>query len=181
MKKELNFSFIIIAVTILFAERSVLSQQVVSSIKTGSKVPEFSLPDQNDKTFDIKTVLGKKNLVIYFYVKDETPGCTTEACTFRDQYEVFKKAEAMIIGISSQSAESHKQFAEKYKLPFTLLSDENNKVHRLFGVNTGEDGSKPGRITFVVDKTGKVVYSFDSMTQPVQHVNEALNILKKLK
>ena len=83
------------------------------------------------------TVLGKKNLVIYFYPKDDSPGCTKEACYFRDQFEVFNEADAMIIGISGQSVESHKKFAEKYQLSFTLLSDEGNKIRKLFGVPTG--------------------------------------------
>lgn len=181
MKEAVISYFFAFVITLAMAERPALSQQSVSVIKTGSKVPEFTLKDQDGKTFDLKNVLGKKNIVIYFYVKDDSPRCTTEACTFRDQYEVFKQAQALIIGISGQSEESHKKFAEKNKLPFTLLSDPDNKVRKMFGVQTGEDGSLPGRVTFVVDKTGKIVYVFDSLTQPVEHVTEALNILKKLK
>ena len=96
-------------------------------IEKGSKVPSFTLKDQDGKLFDIQSVLGKKNLVIYFYPKDDSPGCTKEACYFRDQFEVFNQADAMIIGISGQSVESHKKFAEKYHLSFTLLSDEGNQ------------------------------------------------------
>jgi thioredoxin-dependent peroxiredoxin len=180
--KTRGFSYFFIwASTFLFSPGSLLQQQSVNALKIGSKVPEFSLYDQNSQTFDLKNVLGKKNLVIYFYVKDETPGCTTESCTFRDQYEVFQEAQAMIIGISAQSVESHKLFADKYKLPFTLLSDPENNVRKMFGVNAGEAGSFPGRVTFVIDKAGNVVYVFDSLTQPVKHVEEALKVLKKLK
>lgn len=144
-------------------------------IKEGSKAPEFKLADQNGKEFDIKDVLGKKKLVIYFYPKDDTPGCTKEACSFRDQYEAFNQADAMVIGISAQSVDSHKKFAEKYKLPFTLLSDSDNKVRKMFGVS---GGLLPGRVTFVVDLTGTVVFVFDSQTQATKHVDEALRILK---
>jgi thioredoxin-dependent peroxiredoxin len=146
-------------------------------LKTGAKVPEFRLPDQNGNMFDISSVLGKKKLVIYFYPKDETAGCTKEACTFRDDYSQFTDADAIIIGISGQSVESHKEFADNHKLPFTLLSDKDNTVRKLFGVKTSPI---PGRVTFVVDKTGHVVYNFDSLTQPEKHVAEAMRILKTL-
>ena len=131
--------------------------------------------------FDINSVLGKKNLVIYFYPKDETPGCTKEACSFRDQFEVFKEADALIIGISGQSVESHKDFAEKHRLSFTLLSDEGDKIRKQFGVPTNLLGLLPGRVTYIADKTGKVIYVFNSQTQAARHVDEALRILKELK
>ncbi len=150
-------------------------------VEKGSKVPSFTLKDQEGNLFDLKNVIGKKNLVIYFYPKDDSPGCTKEACYFRDQFEVFNQADAMIIGISGQSVESHKKFAEKYHLSFTLLSDEGNKVRKLFGVPTDLFGTLPGRVTYVVDKTGTVVYVFDSQSQATKHVDEALRILKEMK
>ncbi len=150
-------------------------------VEKGSKVPSFTLKDQNGKLFDIQSVLGKKNLVIYFYPKDDSPGCTKEACYFRDQFEVFTQADALIIGISGQSVESHKKFAEKYHLSFTLLSDEGNKIRKLFGVPTDLFGTLPGRVTYVADKTGTVVYVFDSQSQATKHVDEALRILKEMK
>jgi peroxiredoxin Q/BCP len=150
-------------------------------IETGSKLPSFTLPDQNGNMFDINTVIGKKNLVIYFYPKDDSPGCTKEACYFRDQFEVFNQENAVVIGISGQSAESHKRFAEKYNLSFTLLSDAGNKIRKLFGVPANFLGALPGRVTYVVDKTGTVVYVFNSQTQATKHVDEALRILKGLK
>ena len=146
-------------------------------LKVGSKVPEFKLPDQDGKMFDINSVIGKKKLVIYFYPKDESPGCTKEACKFRDDYSVFNEADAMIIGISGQSVQSHKEFVDKYKLPFTLLSDKDNTVRKMFGVKTSPI---PGRVTFVVDKTGHVVYNFDSQIEPEKHVEEAMRILKTM-
>lgn len=150
-------------------------------IEAGSQIPVFSLPDQNGKEFSITSVLGKKNLVIYFYPKDDTPGCTKEACSFRDQYEVFAEADAVIIGISGQSVESHKQFAEKHHLNFTILSDEGDRVRKQFGVPVNFLGLLPGRVTYIVDKSGKVVYVFNSQTQATKHVDEALRILKGLK
>ena len=151
----------------------------MKKIEIGSKIPEFSLPDQNGNVININDYIGKKNLVIYFYPKDDTPGCTKEACYFRDQYEIFNQADAMIIGISSQSVESHKKFAEKYHLSFTLLSDENSVVRKMFGAISL--GLIPGRVTYVVDKKGIVKYIFDSQTEPTKHVDEALRILKDMK
>ncbi len=147
-------------------------------LTVGSEVPEFSLPDQNGKTFDLKDVLGKENLVIFFYVKDETPGCTTEACSFRDKFSKFTDAGAAVIGISAQSVESHKEFANKYNLPYELLSDSQNQVREMFGVK--DNGPIPGRVTYVINKQGKVVYVFNSLTKPAEHVTEALKILHQL-
>lgn len=153
----------------------------MNEIKVGSTIPAFTLPDQNGNLFDINSVLGKKNMVIYFYPKDDSPGCTAQACAFRDQFEVFSDADAVIIGISSQSVKSHKEFAEKHRLSFTLLSDEGNKIRKQFGVPTNLFGLLPGRVTYVADKTGKVIYTFNSQLQAEKHVVEALRILKELK
>ena len=157
------------------------SNQNMNKVEVGSDVPQFTLADQNGSLLSISSVIGKKNLVIYFYPKDDTPGCTAEACYFRDEYEVFNEADAMIIGISGQSVESHKKFAEKYRLSFTLLSDEGDKVRNLFGVPVNFLGLLPGRVTYIADKSGKVVEIFNSQTQAKRHVDEALKILKTLK
>jgi len=156
------------------------ADQDMKETEIGSHVPQFTLADQNGNLFSIDSVIGKKNLVIYFYPADDTPGCTKEACYFRDEIEVFNQADAMIIGISGQSVESHKKFAEKYHLTFTLLSDEGDKVRKLFGVPENFFGMLPGRVTYIVDKTGTVVYIFNSQTQAKKHVDEALRILKEL-
>ena len=118
--------------------------------------------------------------MIYFYPKDDSPGCTKEACSFRDQFEVFKEADAVIIGISGQSVKSHKEFAEKHRLNFTLLSDEGDKIRKQFGVPTNLLGLLPGRVTYIADKTGKVIFIFNSQTKATEHVDEALRILKGL-
>jgi thioredoxin-dependent peroxiredoxin len=157
------------------------TNQKVKPTQVGSIIPHFSLPDQNGNLFDINSVLGKKNLVIYFYPKDDSPGCTAEACSFRDQFEVFNEANAVIIGISAQSVESHKKFAEKYRLSYTLLSDQGNKIRKLFGVPSNLFGLIPGRVTYIADKTGKVLYIFNSQAQATKHVDEALRILKSIK
>ncbi len=152
----------------------------MAKLVIGSQIPEFTLPDQNGNEFKTTDVVGKTNIVLYFYPKDDTPGCTKEACSFRDQYEVFSDYGAMIIGISSQSVSSHKKFIEKYKLPFTLLSDRENNVHRMFGVNKNPF-LLPGRVTFIIDFTGKVVGIFESQTNIKMHIEEALRIIKELK
>jgi len=152
----------------------------MNEIKIGSSIPAFTLPDQNGNLFDINSVLGKKNLVIYFYPKDDSPGCTKEACSFRDQFEVFTEVEAVIIGISGQSVKSHKEFEKKHKLNFTLLSDEGNKIRKQFGVPTNLLGLLPGRVTYIADKTGKVIFIFNSQANATDHVDEALRILREL-
>jgi thioredoxin-dependent peroxiredoxin len=148
-------------------------------IEKGSKIPTFTLPDQNGKTINIEDYIGKKNLVIYFYPKNDTPGCTAEACSFRDQFEDLRDAGAEIIGISSDSIQSHKQFAEKHRLPFILLSDAGKKVRRAFGVPGDFLGLLPGRVTYIVDKKGIVLHVFNSQFNARQHVEEALKILKQ--
>jgi thioredoxin-dependent peroxiredoxin len=150
-------------------------------VLVGDKVPSFELPDQYGKPFVLDSVLGKKNLVIYFYPKDDSPGCTKEACSFRDQYEVFRDADALIIGISAQSVSSHLKFAKKHRLNYTLLSDSDNKVRKAFGAEGKIFGLIPGRITYVISKKGEVLYIFNSQVQAEKHVDEALRILKQLK
>jgi peroxiredoxin Q/BCP len=176
------YRFYLIIYLILFVSYLTLHKNNdMNELKIGDAIPAFSLPDQNGKLFDINTVLGKKNLVIYFYPKDDSPGCTAQACSFRDQFEVFKEADAVIIGISGQSVQSHKEFAIKHRLTFTLLSDEGNKIRKQFGVPTNLLGLLPGRVTYVADKTGKVIYIFNSQINATKHVDEALRILKQSK
>lgn len=174
------YRFYLIIYLLLFASYLTFSQNnTMNEIKIGSTIPSFTLPDQNGNLFDINSVLGKKNLVIYFYPKDDSPGCTVQVCSFQDQFEVFKEADAVIIGISGQSVESHKEFALKHRLTFTLLSDVGNKIRKQFGVPTNLLGLLPGRVIYVVGKTGKVIYIFNSQTQATKHVDEALRILKQ--
>jgi len=176
------YRFYLIIYLLLFTSYLTFSQKNnMDEIKIGSTIPSFTLPDQNGNLFAINSVLGKKNLVIYFYPKDDSPGCTAQACSFQDQFEVFSQADAVIIGISGQSVKSHKEFAEKHRLSFTLLSDEGNNIRKQFGVPTNLLGLLPGRVTYIADKTGKVIYVFNSQTNATKHVDEALRILLEKK
>ncbi|HKK42889.1 MAG TPA: peroxiredoxin [Bacteroidales bacterium] len=152
----------------------------MKKVETGNIIPSFTLTDQDGNSFSIDSVLGRKNLVIYFYPKDDSPGCTAEACSFRDKYEVFKESDALVIGISGQSVESHRKFADKHHLDYILLSDAGNRVRQLFGVPSNMFGLLPGRVTYIVDKTGKVVFIFNSQVKAEKHVDEALRIIKGL-
>lgn len=146
----------------------------------GSTVPSFTLKDQYGESFSIDSVLGKKKLVIYFYPKDESAGCTRQACLFRDRFDVFAEAGALIIGISAQSVKSHAEFARHHRLKFTLLSDPGNKVRKLFGVPGDIFGLVPGRVTYVINLDGKVVYTFNSQSRVEKHVEESLRILREI-
>lgn len=150
-------------------------------IKIGSIIPDIVLRNQNGELFDLKKETAGKNVVLYFYPKDDTPGCTAQACSFRDQFEDFTDADAVVIGISGQSVESHKAFAGKHRLTFTLLSDEGNRIRKQFGVPTNFFGLMPGRVTYVIDKNKKVVYIFNSQTNISGHIEESLKILKEQK
>lgn len=152
----------------------------MSSIRTGQRIPAFELPDQQGQLISSRALLGKGPVVIYFYPKDDTPGCTREACTFRDQYEDFLGAGAQVVGISADTPESHRQFAAKYRLPFLLLSDQQNTVRSLFGVKGDLFGLIPGRVTFVVDAQGMVQHVFSSQLNTSRHVAEALEVIKRL-
>jgi peroxiredoxin Q/BCP len=148
-------------------------------LKVGDSIPNFTAKDTNGNDFDSKNVVGHKPLVIYFYPKDNTPGCTAQACSFRDQYEDFKDLGAEVIGISSDSADSHQKFAKQYQLPFILLSDSDKKIRKLFGVPGGMFGLLPGRVTYVTDENGVIQMIFDSMLA-TKHIPKALSAIKKL-
>ena len=149
----------------------------MSVIKVGDIAPNFSLPDQSGKTISLKELLGDKWVVLYFYPKDDTPGCTAESCAFRDSYDIFKEAGAEVIEVSGDSTQSHQQFAQKYNLPFTLLSDKNNQLRKVYGVPTTLF-ILPGRVTYVIDPKGIVQHIFNSQLDFKAHVDEALNAIK---
>jgi peroxiredoxin Q/BCP len=155
------------------------SMGVSMKVNVGDQAPDFTLSSQTGEDVSLSQFRGEKNVVLYFYPKDETPGCTREACTFRDSYELFTDLGAAVIGVSADSVESHKAFAEHHNLPFTLLSDGDNKVRNLYGA-TSTLGLFPGRVTFVIDKKGVVRHVFSSQLQPEKHIQEAIEVLKKL-
>ena len=150
-------------------------------VTIGSRIPDFELPDHDGKLCRIQDLIGTKNLVIYFYPKDETAGCTRQACSFRDEYEAFKEADAEVIGISSDTPQSHSEFMKNHRLPFILLSDENKTVRRMFNVPGNLLGLLDGRVTYIVDKQGIVRHIFNSQLRIDRHIDESLKILRELK
>ncbi|MDD5151032.1 MAG: peroxiredoxin [Flavobacterium sp.] len=149
------------------------------ALQVGDKIPKFLAKDSFGNDFDSTSVVGKKPIVFYFYPKDNTPSCTAQACSFRDQYEDFKDMGAEVIGISSDSIASHEKFIQKYNLPFILLSDSDKKIRNLFGVKANLFGLIPGRVTYVVDKNGIIQLIFDSLTA-TDHIPKALESIKKM-
>jgi len=155
-------------------------RQTNDGVGVGSKAPDFTLPSQSGEMVRLKEFLGEKVVILYFYPKDDTPGCTKEACAFRNEHEEFEKLDAEVIGISSDSVESHRRFAEKHDLSFTLLSDEGGKVRKLYGVSN-TFGIFPGRVTYVIDEAGVVRHVFSSQIGAVKHVEEALKSLAAIR
>lgn len=149
-------------------------------ISTGDKCPTFELNDQEGKLRKREEFLTKKALVLYFYPKDDTPGCTAQAYSFRDAYEELLEAGAEVVGVSGDSLEQHKKFAKKHNLPFTLLADTNNKLRKQMGVPTNLFGLIPGRVTYVIDNQGVVKGLFNSQLDVKGHVKKALEIIEKL-
>lgn len=149
------------------------------AIKVGDKAPDFTLPAQDGSDVSLKDFAGKKSVVLYFYPRDNTPVCTKEACSFRDQYEVFGKKDTVVLGVSADSVESHKSFASAQHLPFQLLSDKNNAVRKAYGVSSTM-GVMPGRVTYVIDKEGVVRLVFNSQLDAQKHVDEALKVLEEI-
>jgi peroxiredoxin Q/BCP len=146
----------------------------------GDVAPDFTLPSQSGEEVSLRDFIGRKRaIVLFFYPKDDTPGCTKEACSFRDGYEQFEELQAEVIGISSDSVRSHERFVEKHGLPFVLLSDERGEVRKLYGVpNTL--GLFPGRVTYVIDEEGVVRHVFSSQLQAARHVEQALEALEAI-
>ena len=149
------------------------------SVQIGDTAPDFTLPSQSGEPVSLKDFIGKKSVVLYFYPKDDTPGCTAEACAFRDSYEVFKEAGAEVIGVSDDSSASHQKFASKYSLPFILVSDTGKQLRKLYGVPSTL-GLLPGRVTYIIDKNGTVRHIFNSQFNFKGHIEEALKTLREL-
>lgn len=148
------------------------------STKIGDKCPTFTTQLSDGKSFDLNELIGKKNLVIYFYPKDFTPGCTKEACAFRDNYEAFQELNCEVIGISGDSGDSHDQFAEKYELPYILVPDNDKKIQKLFGVPKSLFGLIPGRVTYIIDMKGIVRGVYNSLNDPFGHIQKGLELVK---
>jgi thioredoxin-dependent peroxiredoxin len=151
----------------------------MAPVSVGDKAPDFTLPSQSGDPVRLSDRIGQRVVVLYFYPKDDTRGCTAEACAFRDSYEVFTDAGADVIGISSDSVDRHAAFAGKHNLPFTLLSDAGGKVRKTYQV-PATLGIIPGRVTYVIDRDGTVRQVFNSMMNINGHVNDALEMVKRL-
>jgi|HubBroStandDraft_2_1064218.scaffolds.fasta_scaffold15561_2 peroxiredoxin Q/BCP len=149
------------------------------TLAIGDKAPDFSLPAHDGRSVSLSDSLGKRAVVLFFYPMDDTPGCTVEACAFRDRYDAFAEAGADVIGISADSGASHEKFATKHKLPMTLLSDPDGKVRALYGVKK-TFGLLPGRATFVIDRAGRIQHMFVSQLRVKEHSAQALDVVKRL-
>ena len=148
-------------------------------VKAGDKAPDFTLLSQAGESVRLSDRLGERVVVLYFYPKDETPGCTREACAFRDSYEVFTDAGAEVIGVSADSVASHDAFAGHHELPFTLLSDEDGSVRKLYGVPSTL-GFLPGRATYVIDRDGVVRHVVNSQLNIGKHIDSTLAVVREL-
>ncbi len=157
-----------------------MAQSKTDGIKVGDRLPEFTLLDDNNQDFSPSNLVGEKYLVIYFYPKDDTPGCTKEACSFRDNFQEFEDLNVAIIGISSDDVKSHQAFKEKYNLPYTFLADTKGEVRKIFGVPKSYLGLIPGRVTYVFDKMGICVLIINTQTNPKKHITESLEKVKEL-
>jgi peroxiredoxin Q/BCP len=146
-------------------------------MKIGEHCPQFSLNDQNGHLIHSSSFKGSFS-VIYFYPKDDTPGCTKEACAFRDRYEEFLSLGCRVIGISSDDEAQHKKFTIKHNLPFILLADSQGKVRKQFGVPSSLFGLLPGRVTYIFDEQSRLLGTFNSQLNPLGHIDEALNLVK---
>ena len=149
-------------------------------VRVGDVAPEFTLPAAEGTPVSLASFRGKSEVVLFFYPKDNSLICSAEACSFRDSYEAFREAGAEVIGVSTDSARSHQNFAERHRLPFHLLSDPGGAVRARYGV-ARTFGVVPGRVTYVIDREGIIQHIFSSQFQPTKHVEEALGVLRTLR
>ncbi|MGE5804057.1 MAG: peroxiredoxin [Gemmatimonadota bacterium] len=156
-----------------------LGDVAASNVYIGARAPDFALPVHTGGWLRLWDMIGRKAVVLYFYPSDGTPGCILEARAFRDRYDEFAVLESEIIGVSGDSLQSHRRFANRMHLPFPLLSDEAGTARRIYGVEKTL-GFIPGRATFVIDKTGIVRHIYASQFAPARHADEALDALRRL-
>jgi len=147
-------------------------------VNVGDKAPDFEGPTGHGGSLGLRDFLGKKNVVLYFYPKDDTPGCTKEACSFRDNLKPIRSEGTEIVGVSLDSVESHKKFSAKYNLPFKLISDSEKRIAKAYGV-LKDTGTSTNRVTFIIDKSGKIAKIFPKV-DVMQHTAEVMAALKEL-
>lgn len=148
-------------------------------VRVGDAAPDLTLPSQSGTRVRLSEIWRQRVLVLYFYPKDDTPGCTRQACGFRDSYEVFRDAGAEVVGVSGDPVASHEAFAGRHTLPFTLLSDADGTARKQYGVK--RTLGIPGRVTYVIDTGGVVRHAFSSMTNIGRHVDDALSVVRGLR
>lgn len=148
-------------------------------MKVGDRIPDFTLLDQNGNPFSSRSLIGKKNLVLFFYPQDSLPISIREACAFRDAYHEFVKNNFEVFGVSSDSPDVHKKFKKVYKLPYSLLADEKSKVREMLKIPPMLWGLLPGRVTFVIDKEGIIRKIFNSPFSASSHVHEAITTIQE--
>jgi thioredoxin-dependent peroxiredoxin len=149
---------------------------VLRKLQIGDKLPHFIMFDENRQPIDISSLTGRF-LVLYFYPKDNTPGCVREAISFRNSFNSLISAGAFVYGVSNDTPASHRQFSQKFKLPFSLLSDTDGELRKLMGVSSDLFGLIPGRVTYVFDPEGRLIKVFKSQLSPEKHVKEALKVI----
>lgn len=148
-------------------------------LKINDNAPDFTAKDPEGNPIHFKELLGETPIVLYFYPKDFSQGCTKQAQAFRDNYEALKEQGAKVVGISPDSPESHKKFQEKHNLPFLLLSDEDHSISQLYGVKSTL-GFIPGRETFIINSKGEIKHLYTSQFKPKKHIEEAIKVVKEL-
>jgi thioredoxin-dependent peroxiredoxin len=153
---------------------------MAKKVGVGDEAPDFALPSQTGENVRLSDFRNRAVVVLFFYPKDNTTGCTAEVCAFRDSYEVFTDAGAQVLGVSSDSVSSHEHFAGEHNLQFKLLSDSGAQVRRAYGVPSTM-GLLPGRVTYVIDRDGIVRHVFNSQINIGGHVDSALKMVKELR
>lgn len=148
-------------------------------VDIGDPAPEFTVTASDGKTVSLAEFKGKKAVVLFFYPRDNTSVCTAEACAFRDAYEDFVTLGAEVIGVSSDSDDSHRSFAQDHRLPYRLIADTEGNLRRLFGVPNSLF-ILPGRVTYVIDREGIVRHKFNSQLNGTRHVEEAIEIVRAI-
>ncbi len=172
------YKLMAVVFTVLFTGFA-LAKEGSMPVKVGDNAPDFQLKDQDGKIRNLDEFKGEK-VVLYFYPKDDTPGCTAEACSFRDGYKEIQDAGIVILGVSYDSPESHRKFKEKYNLPFTLLSDEKKEAAKAYGADAGIMGSLAAkRYTYLIDENGKIVHIFTKVDVK-EHADEVLKAFEEV-
>ncbi len=157
-----------------------MERETVRVLEVGSKAPDFTLEDQNGQPVHLADRIGRNVIVLFFYPKDNSAGCTAEACAFRDSYQDFQDAGADVIGISGGTTETKQQFVSKNRLPYTLVTDPDGAIAQAYRIGKGFLGLWSGRVTFVIDRDGIIRHRFESNINMDAHTHEALKIVRKL-